>query len=414
MKYWSAKLLAAIVCFCTVAAVLRSSAEAVDLIALYHTEIRPLKTGVYERSGYHFFHQRKPKSTGRRTMFTKIQNERAAMKDAESAIFAWLDEHEKDQLPSLPSPYRTMNAVGTISSSYRAVPRRFDLPCSIFGNESDENGEYFYAVAVKDEVLAAEVAKGKFATRPQTIRQTWRNVVRSLVKSQSDLDFFVAFGVYDFATLTAADRYGEKCFTVSECKEQEACRHCIACLRDAVRHKNAAAEEYVKFLDGLPAGLALELVQVPELTNGCQKVRVMLLSFASCPVVRGAASLSDLERCGEMLEQTHKVEETRKAFLSALENAPGSELMWTGLGETFLRMKCPHLAVAAFRNAIRLNRNYPFAADRMAEAYSRLGLVELSKGLALLTLGLTEEDEFLKYSMAILELVSKKETKGQP
>ena len=50
----------------------------------------------------------------------------------------------------------------------------------------------------------------------------------------------------------------------------------------------------------------------------------------------------------------------------------------------------------------------------MAEAYSRLGLVELSKGLALLTLGLTEEDEFLKYSMAILELVSKKETKGQP
>ena len=153
---------------------------------------------------------------------------------------------------------------------------------------------------------------------------------------------------------------------------------------------------------------------MPELTNGCQKARVMLMSFASCPVVRGVASSSDLELCGEMLEQTHKVADTRKVLLSALENAPGSELMWTGLGETFLRMKCPHLAVAAFRNAIRLNRNYPFATDRMAEAYSRLGYGELAKGLALLTLGLTEEDEFLRYSMAILELVSKKKTKGRP
>ena len=380
-----------------------ASAGEVDLIALYDTDIRPRDTGVYSSNGYHFFHQRLAKS-GDNTIFAKAHRERAAREKAQWAIFAWLAEREKDLLPNLPVPYQTMNALSTSSPSYLAVSRRFELPCSIFGNECDENGEFFYAIAVADNVLEKEVSKGKFSTRPQTIRQAWRDIVCKLVKSPSDLEFFTSFGVCDLATLTTADRYGVRYLTLEESEEDAACRRCIADIKGEVLPETAAAREYRQLLGELHGRLKDEFATMPELANASAQVRVMLLSFASCPTDRGAAMTADLEKCADFLDQTKDVNMTCRVFLSVLSAAPGSELMWTGFGETLLRLKCPHLAAAAFRNAIRLNRDNPFATDRLAEAYRRMGCPELAKALALLTFGLTDEEYFLRYSKAILKI----------
>ena len=382
-----------------------SSAGEVDLIALYDTDIRPKKTGVYSSNGYHFFHQRLEKS-GSNTIFAKMRRERTAMAAAQSAIFAWLAEHEKDQLPNLPSPYQTMNALSTSSPSYRAASRRFDLPCSIFGNECDENGEFIYAIAVADNVLAKEVAKGKFSTRPQTIRQVWRDVVCKLIKSASNLEFFTSFGVCDLATLTAAEKYGVCFLNLEECEEDVACRTCIADISAAILPETQAAKEYRQFLGELHGLLKGEFAKIPEMTNASARVRVMLLSFASCPVDRDCARSADLERCADFLDQTQESNATCRVLVSSLSNAPGSELLWVGVGEAMLRLNCPHLAAAAFRNAIRLNRNNPFATDRLAEAYHRMGFPELAKALALMTFGLTDEPEFLRYSKVILEIAA--------
>ena len=389
-------------CLCTASAdnTFRSNND-VDVIALYEKEIKHKSTGIYSLSGYHFFHQRIPVEK-RGDMFSRIRAKRKACFAAQSAVFDWLSVREKKTVvPQVPA-FMRMQELSDKVRGVKKVVRRFDLPCHVLGEEEDLKGQCVYAIAISDSTLSNELAQGCFESRPKRVLEVWRHTVKHLVNSENDLDFFVSFGVCDLATLTAADRQGVKCLGIGKIPEEDACDICICDLKKAVNPSTNAAKEYVDLLERIPEMLSEEFQRVSVLTNTERRVRVMLRSYASCPVERMTSMPADLDRCMAFLGGKGDKEKAASAFINALNNVSGEPLMWIGLGETLLRMDAPALAASALRNAVRLDRKNVYATDRLAEAYRQLKCEELSKGLALMTFGLTEEHEFLKYSAAIL------------
>ncbi len=128
----------------------------------------------------------------------------------------------------------------------------------------------------------------------------------------------------------------------------------------------------------------------------------MMLSFASCLQESQPPDMSGLKAYRAFRAKRKAPAVVRKDLINALNKTPGSALLWSALGECFLEQDAIPLALSCFRNALRVERNYPYALDRMAAAYERYKCPVLAKGLALFAYALTDEEEYRKNAIRIL------------
>lgn len=95
--------------------------------------------------------------------------------------------------------------------------------------------------------------------------------------------------------------------------------------------------------------------------------------------------------------------EREQLIIAALQENPGDHVLWNLLGRTRMNAGDLQGAIIAFRNALRLDMRYEFAATNLAIAYDKLGYKQLAYSAAISALGISKDKWCLKEAEKILQ-----------
>ena len=371
-------------------------------LSVYNAEKLSAKaTGTYEYGDWIFFHSREGLASTQSD--DKIEAEASARENAREAMFRWIDEHTKASNVQSPTITQLKNLNSTFLSDDDVVLERSIAVSTHVLDCCVESGKWFvFTVAVAKSDLLAEAAKGPFADRPESVYGQWGIISRNRIGQTNQVEFLRQSGAMDLLTLGAEERKGINVLSIKNSGTNEICRSCIEDLRNSVLALHGdSVDEYKEVLGNLYFKLEASTNQFPEVLEQ-RRVWVMMLSFASCLQEAQTPDMSGLKAYRVFRSKRKDPAVIRKNLISALNKTPGSALLWSALGECYLEQDAIPLALSCFRNALRVERNYPYALDRMAAAYERYHCPALARGLAIFAYALTNEDEYRKNSLRIL------------
>ena len=371
-------------------------------LSVYNAEKLSAKaTGIYEYGDWVFFHSREELVSTQTE--DKIEAEASARENTREAMFRWIDEHTKTGIVQSPTITQLKNLNSTFLSDDDAVVERSILVSTHVLDCCAENGKWFvFTMAVAKKDLLADAAKGPFADRPDSVYGQWGIISRNRIGQTNQVEFLRQSGAMDLLTLGAEERKGVNVLSLKNSDTNEICRSCIEDLRNSILALNGdSVDEYKKVLENLYFKLEACTNQFPEVLVK-RKVWVMMLSFASCLQEAQSPDMSGIKAYRAFRAKRKDPAVIRKDLINALNETPGSALLWSALGECYLEQDAIPLALSCFRDALRVERNYPYALDRMAAAYERYECPVLAKGLALFAYALTDEEEYRKNATRIL------------
>ena len=376
-----------------------------DIFRFYEANVHARAEGVYELGDWVFFHHRA--KVRARDRFAKLAAMKKATETTAKKVFAWIDSHGGNHANQMSSSVATMRRNGIEFASDKTVVRRSlsSLPSRVLYRDVDSSNpdEYVLDLCVRKADLLAEAKRGRFDTREDVVVRQWGNVVQEQLASTNQMAFIRAVGAFDLWTINSEFTSGFNELQLTNGIEAACCAKCIAELvRCTSQVHSDAAREYGEFLGGFQEKLGAELRPFVN-SNECLRVQVMLMSYASCLVSRQDFPDSAVEVVGKYAGQTEPAEDSIRAMFPVLESAPGAVDCWQILGCAAVRGEAYRLALACFRNQIRLGDRNPELFDRMAAAYAKLGYRELAKGAAMIAYGLSANTESIPESCRILE-----------
>jgi len=376
-----------------------SAAE--DVMMLYQDKVRSSASGVYEHQGWVFFHDRAKIEDD--SMFGEVKALRKAMGRLRRALFAKIDAMTRGIEFNSDDLYADLKSRANRNGSPKTVVVRSlgGLPTRVLEKTSSD-GYYIYDIAVKMSDLESEAAKGKFDNRPQTIETHWRNVVREQLYGENRMVFIRDCGAIDLWTLESAKTCGVKELQATNGNEVVCCRECLKDLSESASRANVpAAEEYKDFSDGLYEKLELEMAKIPELTTN-RVVKTMVLSFGCCAQSMENERGEVLDTIVDYVDQIEDATNTIVVVAKALSHTPGSVLCWEAMGTAAQRAGLSHVALACYRNVLRMKANDAVALGGLAETYDSLGFSLLAHGAALLAFAESTDADLIERMRKIL------------
>lgn len=356
-----------------------------DFFAWYEAELKTRETGVYEKDGDVVFHYRAPMTDS--GPFREQKSAGKAMASVDRMLFAWISSNlvagagPTGPFAGIPGDWFDRNAEAT-----KAIR---DLPTRVLHRGGDGD-DYVYTLCVPRATLEAEAAKGPFETRPEARERQWKAAVRKSLMAPDRMAFFRDCGALDLWTLLSEQTSGTRAIEWSPETQADDCRAAVASLRaSAAPAAGPAAAEWMSLLDEFPGKAEAETNAIPGVTADA-RVATMLLSFASCPAPAGE-SASDLDRMLLLLDEPATNIAATAELAAIVAASPGAEMPWCLLGDRLLDAGAPHLALSAFRNALRANHAGAFALDGLRRGYLALGKPALARGVAALILALSED-----------------------
>ena len=373
-----------------------SAAPAADEFAWYAATLKPGATGVLEKEGTVYFHYRSPmKGSG---MFREERAAGPAMSAVERMVFAWISSNAVSvAAPAGPFsgiPGTWFDAKAEATRAIRNLPSRVLHRCA-------DGDDYVFTMAVAKNDLLAESAKGPFEARPEAHERQWKESVRKSLTAPDRMAFFRDCGALDLWTLLSEQTSGTKAIEWSEKTQSADCRAAVESLRkSASGAPEPAAPEWISLLGEFPERAEAETNTVPGIASDA-RVATMLLSFGSCPAPVGGTA-PDLDRMLLLLDEPATNAAATAELAAIVAVSPGVEMPWCLLGDRLLDAGAPHLALSAFRNALRANHASAFALDGLRRGYLALGKPALARGVAALILALSEDGSLSSAAAATL------------
>ena len=357
-----------------------------DFFAWYEAEIRPRPTGVYGTESDVLFHYRAPiTGTG---VFREQKSAAKAMTAVNQMVFAWISSNsvatsrQPGAFSGIPGKWFDRD-----EEAARAVR---DLPSRVLHRGADGD-DYVLTLCIAGSALKAEAAKGPLESRPDALERQWTSAVKKSITSPDRMAFFRDCGALDLWTILSETTSGTKSVKWSPETQEQDCVTVIRSLRDsAAGAPEPAASEWRSVLDGFSDSAASETNFIPSLAVQ-DRVRTMLLSFASCPAPPKESGALNLDKMLELCDEPATNTAATDGLVAIIADAPSAELPWSALGDRLLAAGAPNLALASFRNALRANHSGPLALDGLRRCYLVLGKPALARGAAALILAFAED-----------------------
>ena len=358
-----------------------------DFYAWYEANLKPRGTGVYEKDGDVFFHYRAPMTGSGMVREQKAAGK--AMVAVERMVFTWVSSNLVATAGSSGGPFAGIPGswFDRNAEAKRAIS---GLPSRVACRGAD-GADFVYTLVVARSDLLAEAAKGPFEKRPDAQERQWKSAVRQSLTSPDRMAFFRDCGALDLWTILSEKTSGTRTIQWSPETKTDSCRAALSSLRDsAAGAVGAAAAEWTTLLEAFPTRAEAETNAVPGLSSS-PRLETMLLSFASCPAPADGTAPPDMDRLLALMDEpvTNQAATAQMALFVA--SAPGLEMPWSVFGDRLLSANAPHLALSAFRNALRANHASPLALDGLRRCYVALGKPALARGAAALILALSED-----------------------
>ncbi len=363
-------------------------ASGADFFAWYEAELKPKPSGLFEKDGEVFFHYRAPMSES--GMFREHKAAGKAMSAIERMVFGWLSTNlVQTSASASPDPFKHIPG-DWFDRNAEAILAIRNIPSRIIQRGVDGN-DYVLTMGIARSALEKEAAKGPFEKRPGAYERQWKSAVRNSLTTPGRMAFFRDCGALDLWTLLSEETSGTKAIEWSRGTEQDDCRAAIRSLRDsAAGAPPSSSSEWTSLLDVFPVRAAAETNSLPSLSTA-DRVRTMLLSFASCPLPSGAGTSPDLDRMVLLMDEPATNAAATDQLVVLVAEAPGAELPWCALGDRLLATGSPYLALSSYRNALRINHSGALALDGLRRSYSVLDKPALARGVAALILALAED-----------------------
>lgn len=358
-----------------------------DFYVWYEANLKPLGTGVYEKEGEVLFHCRAP-MTGS-GMFREQKSAGKAMAAVERMVLEWVSSNLVATAGSPGGPFagipgKWFNPNAEAIRAIRGIPSR--VVCR--GVDGDD---YVFTMAVSRSDLLAEAAKGPYESRPDAHERQWKSAVCQSLKAPDRMAFFRDCGALDLWTILSESTSGTRAIQWSPETQSNNCRAAISSLRaSAANVSGPAAAEWVSLLDAFPGKAGSETNVIPGLSAN-PRLETMLLSFASCPAPAERAVAPDMDRLLALMDEPVANQAATAEIASLVAAAPSFEMPWCAFGDRLLAAGAPHLALSAFRNALRANHAGPLALDGLRRCYVALDKPALARGAAALILALSED-----------------------
>lgn len=366
-------MLAAGVLLCT-PAVAATAAE--DLLAFYQENIHALPSGVYEREGWFFFHQRGPVPEARGPVGGGLRALAWSRTVASRAIADKIEELIASNKVEITRPASVLKAYVSRFDAERRVARSFQVDSKVLSSDED-GGEFVYDMAVSREAILAEAAKGRWEDRIQPLCESWRKVARDESRGPGAVAFVQACGGLDIY-----------------CPSNDATN--CPCPADV-------KAEYARSIEALRAGLPDELFACVPKGTYAELEKLVLGMDAGGLSVQFERS-RDLQAFDASLETADDAARTQ-ILLELLSHTPGSRLYWQELGGLCCRTGKFRLGVVCYRYALRLNRvkRVWIPLLGLARCYRALGYSALADSAAVLAYGLAEDEKAAAEALSLLE-----------